>query len=188
MHCYGGLAKYKTNLLTVGCSGQMKNKWSNGKQATEIMQRNNDTFIWSVVDSNLFADVQEHSLVTVPPSKITGEYVLLIGGNVRFHDKTFSNFNGFSGAVYKFNGKWSFFGKLNGPRRHHNSIYWNGAVYVIGGDCIVNNSAWMQETKMEIWKIAESPNEFKTTENWPELRSWNYPHLFIVPDSLFPDY
>ena len=185
MHCYGGLAKYKTNLLTVGCSGQMKNKWSNGKQATEIMQRNNDTFIWSVVDSNLFADVQEHSLVTVPPSEITEEYVLLIGGYVEF--QAFSNFNGWSDAVFKFNGKWSFFGKLKRPRRWHNSIYWNGAVYVIGGGVEVNRSV-EPESKMEIWTIADSPNEFKTTENWPELLAWDEPHLFIVPDSLFPDY
>ena len=81
--------------------------------------------------------------------------------------------------VFKFNGTWSRFGKLNTPRTYHNSIYWNGAVYVIGG--------WFN-TKMEIWNIKESPDKFKLTENWPELIDWEYPHLFIIPDSFFPDH
>ena len=36
----------------------------------------------------------------------------------------------------------------------HNSIYWNGAVYVIGGS--------RDKTKIEIWNIKNSPDEFKT--------------------------
>ena len=49
---------------------------------------------------------------------------------------------------------------------------------------------YLQEikTKMEIWNIEDSPNEFQTTENWPELDDWMNPHLFIVPDSFFPDH
>ena len=43
-------------------------------------------------------------------------------------------------------------------------------------------------TKMEIWKIEDSPDKFKTKENWPDLFGWYRPHLFIVPDSFFPDY
>ena len=90
------------------------------------------------------------------------------------------------------------------PRNYHSSIYWNGAVYVIGGlaydrfygytaedklyfnaDIVINKTG---RAKMEIWKIADSPDEFKTSENWPELNQWMNPYLFIVPDSFFPDY
>ena len=67
----------------------------------------------------------------------------------------------------------------------HNSIYWNGAVYVIGGFDDLNG---MGKTKMEIWKIKDSPDQFKTKDNWPELFTWFRPHLFIVPDSFFPNY
>ena len=174
-HELGGLAKYKKNLVTVGGTGSYG---SSRKEATEIMERKNGFFIWSVVESNLFEYVIGHSLVTIPPSEINEEFVLLIGGVIKFPDKAFTNNNGISDAIFKFNGKWSFFGKLNKPRRGHNSIYWNGAVYVIGGSL----------EKMEVWKIADSPSEFKTKEKWPELLDWYYPHLFIVPDSLFPDY
>ena len=195
------MAKYKKNLVTVGGNDSGRESlpeastsdffayYSNleKKEATEIMERKNGTFIWSVVESNLFEDLNGHSLLTIPPSEITEEYVLLIGGLVRSHNKAVSNFNGKSDAIFKFNGKWSFFGKLNRSRSDHNAIYWNGAVYVIGGR-IVNHSTWLQETKMEIWKIADSPSEFKTTENCPELYDWIDPHLFIVSDSIFPDY
>ena len=51
--------------------------------------------------------------------------------------------------------------------------------HVIGG---------VDNTKMEIWKKEESPDKFKTTENWPELNVWRRPHLFIVPDSFFPEH
>ena len=84
----------------------------------------------------------------------------------------------------KFNGTWSYFGKLNKPKQYHSSIYWNEAVYIGGKGDILDNL----RTKTEIWKIADSPGEFKTTENWPELYGWKNPHLFIVPDSFFPDY
>lgn len=65
-------------------------------------------------------------------------------------------------------------------RAYHNSIYWNGAVYIIGGGTDA-------KTKIEIWNIRDSPNHFKTIENWPVLFDWWFPHLFIVPDSFFPD-
>ena len=70
------------------------------------------------------------------------------------------------------------------PRDLHNSIYWNGAVYVIGGGYDWDDT----ETKMEIWDIKDSPEEFKTKENWPELFDWSDPYLFILPDSFFPDH
>ena len=66
-------------------------------------------------------------------------------------------------------------------------------MYVIGGlyDLYHYNDRlklWKIQTKMEIWNIKDSPDQFKTKENWPELFKWNFPHLFIVPDSLFPDH
>ena len=111
------------------------------------------------------------------------EYVLFIGGNaLAYNDQRFS-------AVFKFSGTWSYFGKLQKKRWGHASIYWNGRVYVIGGDSGDQDGLIeYSKTKMEIWKINDSPDEFKTTENWPELDNWTSPHLFIVPDSFFPDY
>ena len=124
----------------------------------------------------------QHSLVNIP-SDINEEYVLLIGG-VEFKEKVMR----MQSDVWKFNGSWTYFGNLNKPRCAHNAIYWNGAVYVFGGryseDVDVTDA---RKTKMEIWKIEDSPDEFKTSENWPELDSWFHPHLFIVPDSFFPD-
>jgi len=105
-------------------------------------------------------------LVTVESSDFNEEYVLLIGGID-------------SDDVYKFNGTWFPFGKLNKPRFSHSLIHWNGAVYVIGG---------FGNTKLEIWNIKDSPDRFKSKENWPELFEWTWPHLFIVPDTFFPDH
>ena len=84
--------------------------------------------------------------------------------------------------VFKFNGTWFPFGQLKKPRSYHNSIYWNGAVYVIGGRYGLQDG----KTKIEIWNITKSPNQFKTFENWPLLFDWLLPHLFIVSDSFFP--
>ena len=84
-------------------------------------------------------------------------------------------------------------------RAYHNSIYWNRAVYIIGGtlrDYYFDYESFYEsdyvggndmKTKIEIWNIKDSPNHFKTTENWPVLFDWSRPHLFIVPDSFFPD-
>ena len=36
--------------------------------------------------------------------------------------------------------------------------------------------------------ITDSKDQFKAKENWPELFHWRWPHLFIVPDSFFPDH
>ena len=161
----------------------------------------NGTFIWSDVAGIPLIDVNssgiyypvsfyDHSLVNVP-SDIDEEYVLLIGGLVEINQKLM----GMQRAVFKFNGSWSYFGDLNKPRAAHNAIYWNGAVYVLGGSYIVPSLPLVYpeddddsgKTKMEIWKIEDSPDEFKTSENWPELNSWFDPQLFIVPDSFFPD-
>ena len=193
VHYLGGLAKYRNNLITVG--------HARSSADTELMRREkNGNFIWSIVDSNdLYRSfhIEEyssvtHSLVNIPPSDINEEYVLHIGGFLLVGEK-YARVIPIT-AVYKFNGTWSLFGKLNTPRTFHSSIYWNGAVYVIGGisDLLytISHGYFSEDhplqTKMEIWKIADSPDEFKTSENWPELDVWVYPHLFIVPDSFFP--
>ena len=93
-----------------------------------------------------------------------------------------------SSKVFKFNGTWYNFGKLKKTRKNHNSIYWNGAVYVIGGNYDNSNFDEDIETKIEIWKINDSPDQFMTSENWPLLHDWKFPYLFIVPDAFFPDY
>ena len=118
-----------------------------------------------------------HSLVTVESSDMNEEYVLLIGG-INDRSEMLKN-------VFKFNGTWFPFGQLNKPRWSHNPIYWNRAVYVIGG---VYDYYRDYKTKMEIWNIKDSPDQFKTKENWPELFGWLSPHVFIVSDSFFPDH
>ena len=126
-------------------------------------------------------------MVTIEHSDINEEYVLLIGGK----DENFVTLE----SVFKFNDTWFSFGKLIKPRSSSNSIYWNGAVYVIGGFYSFAMEKYhntgtksSRTTKMEIWKIEDSPDKFKTKENWPELIGWSQPHLFIVSDSFFPDY
>ena len=196
-HIGGGLTKYKENLLTV--SGY----WTN--QKTEILRMTETkNFSWSVVEPYFkFAPgdyICHHSLVTVESSDINEEYVLLIGGTYRDDDDDSRTMNN----IFKFNGTWFPFGQLKKPRYDHNSIYWNGAVYVIGGIYDPDNLDWYdyleessfsyfldekyKNTKMEIWNIKDSPDQFRAKENWPELFHWEYPHLFIVPDSFFPDH
>ena len=174
-HNNGGLTKYDGNLLTCGGASYAYRR-INGNQKTEILKIDESKPIsWSVVELDfeftLGEYIMDHSLVTVESTGVNEEYVLLIGGlnDNDIHLET----------VFKFNGTWFPFGQLNKPRIWHNSIYWNGAVYVIGG---------ISETKMEIWNINDSPDQFKTKENWPELFYWARPHLFIVSDSFFPDH
>ena len=179
-HYSDGLTKYKSNLITVGSGSGYKlddfNRTvlkSSFEPKTELMNRSrNGTFIWSEHKSDFtFGDSfnAAHSLVTIPSSHFNEECVLVICG-----DKD----------VFKFNGTWNQFGQLNKPRYGHSSIYWNGAVYVIGGFYGIEEEK--QKTKMEIWKIKDSPDQFQTAENWPELYKWTHPFLFIVPDSFFP--
>jgi len=168
------LTKYKSNLLAVSGDNQM----------TEILEIDgNKNFSWSVVEPDFKfypgEYIYDHSLVTVESSDINEEYVLLIGGINDELDEL--------GKVFKFNGTWFPFGKLNKPRGYHSSVYWNGAVYVIGGEYNYDVDNY-KNTKMEIWNIQDSPDQFKTKENWPELFNWRYPQLFIVSDSFFPDH
>ena len=170
-HSQQGLSKYKENILTVG-------HWNN--QKTEILKMGaNKIFSWSVAEPDFKFNpsywIRGHSFVTVESSYLNEECVLLIGGHDGFSNRM--------KTVFKFNGTWFPFGQLNKPRHNHNSIYWNEAVYVIGGDDYNDDT-----TKIEIWNIKNSSEQFKTKENWPELYNWFYPHLFIVPDSFFPDH
>ena len=231
-HFRGGLTRYKNNLLTVGGGVESESNFyveydERNNQKTEILQRDiHGGFSWIVVDQDFkFIEgnqIKGHSLVTVKSSDINEEYVLLVGGFGRAHYST-----SYVTTIFKFNGTWSSFGHLNKPRIYFNSIYWNKAVYVIGGgyreyhQCSIEGEKlqtttdplaylkpftfnfklfpsyedetrcdYLQEvkTKMDIWNIEDSPNEFQTTENWPELDNWMNPHLFIVQDSFFPDH
>ena len=174
-HYYGGLTKYKEGLLTVG------GRWV--AQKTEIMKMDeNKNCSWSVVEPdfkfNRNSSIYSHSLVTIESSDINEEYVLLIGG-ISDRYRIMQN-------IFKFNGTWFPFGQLNKPRNSHNSIYWNEAVYVIGGrNDLIDDEKY--KTMIEIWNMKDSPEHFKTIENWPELNDWLDPHLFIVSDSFFPD-
>ena len=180
-HFFGGLTKYDGSLLTVGGTAV---GFFLGNQKTEILKINETkNFIWSVVEPDFKFTQGEyiagHSVMTVPSSDINEEYVLVIGGRNDWY-RALEN-------VFKFNGTWFRFGKLSKPRNWHSSIYWNGAVYVIGGRYNEDMENFTN-VKMEIWNIKNSPDEFQTKENWPELLGWASPHLFIVSDSFFPDH
>ena len=197
---FGVMTKYKGGLMTVGGDRRRRRRTdpspllNTENQKTEILKRDdNRRFSWYVIEPDFEfiqgVSITHHSLVTVASSHTTEEYVLLIGGL----GESFT----VSKNVFKFNGTWYHFGHLKTARHYHNSIYWNGAVYVIGGNYDCDPQAMSTEptyvdncetTKIEIWNIKDSPDQFKTTENWPELFDWESPHLFIVPDSFFPDY
>ena len=192
---HGRLTKYKGNLLSVG--GRYLSNLDDfedysdieeiGNQKTEILKIDEyKNFSWSVVEPDFkFTEgeiIYRHSLVTVESSDINHEYVLLIGGyDARYKPQQ---------NVFKFNGTWLLFGQLNKPRFDHNSIYWNGAIYVIGGSnrYLYDANGYDANNKIEIWNLKSSPDKFKTIENWPELFDWDRPTLFVIPDSFFPDY
>ena len=193
-HYKGGLQTYQRHLLTVGNEdGRFGNK------KTELNK--NGDFNWTFVDkgftfktSEKSIGISRHSMMTIRSSDINEEYIILIGGvdTVEYTKPDRYEWNELKN-VFKFNGTWFSFGKLNEPRWDHSSIYWNGAVYVIGGqqprEQDWNYSGSNQTgTKMEIWKINDSPYEFQTTVNWPELFNWRTPFLFIIPDSFSPYY
>ena len=183
-HSLGAMTKYNETLLAVGGS------W-NIFQSSDIMKQDeNKNFTWTGLSNGLFPSGTEqrfrftqgrmiywHSLVTVESTDINEEYVILTGG--------FNDWQEPLENVFKFNGTWSLFGQLNKPRFYHNSIYWNGSIYFIGGRHVLDEYG---KTKIEIWNTEHSPDEFQTTENWPELFGWQYPHIFIVSDSFFPDH
>ena len=157
-------------------------------QKTEIIKRNKYGFLWSTSnpDFNFVPGryIIHHSLVTFESADSNKEYVLLIGGLSDDYVPL--------KKVFKFDGEWHQFGELKKPRSMHSSIYWNGMVYVIGGNprymLPYNRDFRVNGTKTEIWNIKDSPGEFKTTDNFPELLDWIRPHLFVIPDSFFPDH
>ena len=102
VHPFGGLAKYKKYLITIGSIRSI-----GSIRDTELMQRvKNGTFIWSAVDSpdlyksddvyNLptyMYNLPAHytlSLVNIPPSDINEEYVIHIGGLQKILDGKYS--------------------------------------------------------------------------------------------------
>ena len=191
-HFDGGLVKYKSNFLTIGGGHYSRDKvYSNMK--TELLKIDeNKLFSLSIETDFKFTQgysIYSFSLVTVESSDINEEYVLLIGGfNSSRVTPSYISRSDISPLrnVFKFNGTWFRFGKLNNPRTGHSLIHWNGAVYVIGGrNDLIDYEKY--KTKIEIWNMKDSPEHFKTIENWPELNNWLDPHLFIVPDSFFPD-
>ena len=149
-----------------------------GNQKTEILKIDeNKNFNWSVVEPCF--EFSHGKWITGESFDINEEYVLLIGGFIDYSKKSLQN-------VFKFNGTWFVFEQLNNPRELFQSIYWNGAVNVIGGWYCLEDS--YENTKMEIWNIKESSDQFKTEENWSELFRWRSSNLFIVPDAFFPDH
>ena len=176
-HARSGLAKYNKTILTVGGMNQI----------TEALKLEGDTnSSWSVIDQEFkFSEgeaISCHTLLTIESSDMNEEYVLLIGGNNR--DVIKQDYSPQSN-IFKFNGTWSPFGNLNKSRINHQSIYWNGAVYIFGGAYGWN---WYDvDTRSEVWNIKDSPDQFQTMENWPTLQNWNLPFLFIISDSFFPD-
>ena len=177
------MIKYKRNLVTVGGSRNQK---------TEILERNgNGKYIWSSIEPDFeFTErktIDSHSLVNIKSSDMNEEYILLSGGMNYDYGLPVQIMD----HVYKFNGTWHPFGQLRRPRTRHSSIFWNGAVYFIGGYYVFQDWRTVDENsrvRMEIWKIPDLPDRFETTENWPELFNWDSPHLFIVQDSFFPDH
>ena len=149
-HVFGKLTKYKESYMTLG-GGKLAGGKMIANQKTEILNRDeNNKFSWSVFETDVIftraKGISGHSLVTVESSDIHEEYVLLIGG---INEKRNIQKN-----VFKFNGTWSSFGKLNKPRADHSSIYWNGAIHVIGGTHTDDNDG--RKTKTEIWSITDS--------------------------------
>ena len=178
-----------SKLLAVGGLNTQKTEIIKRKK---LHKRKNYRFVWSTPKQDFkFTHgkyIVHHSLVTIESTDPNKEYVLLIGG-LRLITHSLSDDYVPLKKVFKFDGEWHQFGELKKPRSMHSSIYWNGMVYVIGG--VHGFSDEDTGTKMEIWNIdlnKDSPDEFKTTENFPELLDWIRPHLFVVPDSFFPDH
>ena len=109
---------------------------------------------WSINRDYNFSptgDIFGYSMVNVPKTGTTEEYLLLIGGcHSLIQLKTSSN--AYSRKVHKYNGSWSFFGKLQKTRGSHSSIFLNGRVLIIGGAANWEDR-WQ---KTEIWDTKNS--------------------------------
>ena len=181
-HYKGGLAKYRTKLLTFG------DHYANLK--TEIMESSQDgNFTWSVVDTDFpYTNgelMMEYSLVTVETAAVNDEYVLLIGGlkGAYWPEKLKS--------VYKFNGTWVPFGQLQYARFGHRSLFWRDAVYVFGGQYNLTLSGETYANffdgyaNTEVWNLKIFPEHFNTSKQLPQLYEWRHPHLFVIPSTYF---
>ena len=112
-HFQGTLTQYKKNLIAIGDNRQ--------SYKTEIMERQaNGSLIWSEVKYDFklpYEKLTDFSLITIPATDFSEEYVLLTGGMVGYMDNTpLKN-------VFKFNGSWFDFGELKKLRGSHSSFY-----------------------------------------------------------------
>ena len=91
----------------------------------------------------------------IPCNDKIEESVLLIGG-LGAQSGNLTPRHHMLKTVFKYNGRWSSIGQLQKPRRSHSAIYWNGAVFVIGGTAKHNDNL-----KTEIWNITARVFELK---------------------------
>ena len=170
-HHSARLGKYKDQLITVGGVTNQK---------TETLCRSyNGRYKWTLRPEYNFAptgDIFDYSMVNVQKMGSHEEYLLLIGG------KYGDNVHTWLDKVHKYNGRWSYFGKLQTTRAYHNSVFLDGRVFIIGGSGNDDNK-WM---KTEIWDISKS--RFETKSTWPELNNWytNSNNALIVPEYTNP--
>ena len=124
-------------------------------KSTEILdQTGNGAYKWSINRDYNFSptgDIFGYSMVNVPQTKTNEEYLLLIGGCYSFAQMK-TNPSVYSDKVHKYNGSWSFFGKLQKTRGSHSSIFLNGRVLIIGGAANWEDR-WQ---KTEIWDTKNS--------------------------------
>ena len=182
-HYHARLGKYRDQLITVG-------DYAN-HQKTEILDRSdNEQYKWTLGSNTKFSStgkIYDYSMVNIPQIGFQEEFLLLIGGE----------YSGgvYSDRVYKFNGKWSFFGRLQKKRAFHSSVFLNGKVLIIGGQSWgqSGDQSWgiisedhRKWLKTEIWDSSKS--HFETESTWPELNYWtSYSNLvFIIPDFINP--
>ena len=170
-HWLASLGKYKDLLITVGDSDD--------NQKTEILHGpfNKGEYGWTFGRNYKFSQtgvIYAYSMVNIPQMGYNEEYLLLIGGK--------HSTDNYSDKIYKYNGNWRFFGKLQKTRAYHESVLLNGRVITIGGK-ENNDNQWI---KTETWDMSKS--KFETESTWPELNNWvsdsNY--VFIIPDYINP--
>ena len=169
-HYQARLGKYKDQLITVGRQVD--------HQKTEILNRSsNGQYKWTLGPDYKFSPtgvIFGYSMVNVPQIGYNEEHLLLIGGLYSYAERE-TNPDVYSDKVHKYNGKWGFFGNLQKKRAYHGSVFLHGRVFIIGG---VEN--WSDRwAKTETWDSSKS--RFETESTWPELNSWVYNHVFIIP-------
>ena len=104
----------------------------------------------------------------IPGNENIEESVLLIGGLGAQSGNLVPRHHMLK-EVFKYNGTWSSIGQLQKPRRSHSAIYWNGAVFVIGGTAKHND-----HLKTEIWNISARVCDLTFIATWCNLSRWGY--------------